>query len=57
MTEQSESRAVRVLREIVQKFGGELALNSYVIHGGEIHVGDPIQLLAEHECEMNRASQ
>jgi uncharacterized protein len=47
----------RVLKEIVQKFGGELALNSYVIHGGEIHVGDPIQLLAEHECEMDRAHQ
>jgi len=40
----------RVLNEIVQKFGGELALNCYVIHSGEIHVGDAVQLLGEHEC-------
>ena len=45
-----------VLKEIVQKFDGELALNCYVIHGGEIHVGDAVQLLGDHECEMNRAS-
>ena len=43
-----------VLKEIVQKFGGELALNCYVIHGGEIHVGDAVQLLADDEGEMNR---
>jgi uncharacterized protein len=47
----------RVLKEIVQKFAGELGLNCYVIHIGEVHVGDTVQLLAEHECEMNRASQ
>jgi uncharacterized protein YcbX len=46
----------RVLKEIVQKFGGELALNCYVIHGGEIHLGDAVQLLADDECEMNRAN-
>jgi MOSC domain-containing protein YiiM len=31
-------------------------LNCCVIHGGEIHVGDAVQLLGEHECEMNLAS-
>lgn len=46
----------RVLKEIVQKFDGELALNCYVIHGGEIHVGDAVQLLGDHECAMNRPS-
>jgi hypothetical protein len=46
----------RVLKEIAQKFGGELALNCYVIHGGEIHVGDAVQLLGDHECELKRAS-
>jgi uncharacterized protein YcbX len=45
-----------VLKEIVQKFDGELALNCYVIHGGEIHVGDTVQLFSGHECEANRAS-
>src|ERR1041385_5962302 len=28
--------------EIVQKFDGELALYCYVIHGGEIHLGDAV---------------
>jgi uncharacterized protein len=46
----------RVLKEIVQTFDGELALNCYVIHTGQIHVGDAVQLLDEHECEMIRAS-
>lgn len=45
----------RVLEEIVEKFDGKLALNCYVIRGGEIRVGDAVQLLDEHECEMNRA--
>jgi MOSC domain-containing protein len=46
----------RVLKEIVQKFDGELALNCYVIQGGEIHVGDTVQLFAGHECEANSSS-
>ena len=41
----------RVLREIVEKFGGKLALNCHVIRGGEIHVRDDVQLVenCEHE--------
>lgn len=35
----------RVLTDIVQKFGGTLALNSYVIQGGEIRVGDAVELI------------
>jgi hypothetical protein len=31
-----------VLREIVRKLGGELALNCYVIRGGMIRVGAPV---------------
>jgi uncharacterized protein YcbX len=38
----------QVLREIVQKFGGELALNCFVIHGGELKIGDPARLEACH---------
>jgi hypothetical protein len=34
-----------VLAEIIQKFDGKLALNSYVIRGGEIRVGDDAELL------------
>lgn len=35
----------KVLREIVQKFGGKLALNCYVLDGGEIRVGDSAELV------------
>ena len=36
----------QVLKEIVQKFGGELALNCFVIHGGGLKIGDPVRLEA-----------
>jgi uncharacterized protein YcbX len=35
-----------VLKEIVQKFDGELALNCFVIRGGELEVGDRVTLEA-----------
>jgi hypothetical protein len=34
-----------VLKEIGRKYGGKVALICYVIHGGEIHVGDEVQLI------------
>jgi len=34
-----------VLRRIVDEFGGRLALNAFVVHGGAIAVGDPVELL------------
>src|SRR5579872_4728445 len=37
-----------VLKEIVRKFGGKLALNCYVIEGGEIAVGDSVEV---QECK------
>ena len=45
----------QVLTGIVQKFEGTLALNCYVIRGGEIRVGDAVELVPEHECEAIRA--
>lgn len=45
----------QVLTGIVQKFGGTLALNCYVIQGGEIRVGGAVELVPEHECEAIRA--
>ena len=39
----------RVLKEIVQKFGGELALNCFVIRGGELKVGATVELATD--CE------
>jgi uncharacterized protein YcbX len=34
-----------VLKEIVRKFGGELALNASVLRGGTLHEGDAVELL------------
>lgn len=45
----------QVLTGIVQKFGGTLALNCDVIQGGEIRVGDAVELVPEHECAAIRA--
>ena len=40
-----------VLRDIVQKFGGKLALNCFVIRSGEIRVGDLVELEREHRVD------
>jgi len=45
----------QVLDDIVQKFGGTLALNCYVIRGGEIRAGDTVELIPERERESIRA--
>jgi uncharacterized protein len=37
-----------VLREIVRRFGGELAINADVVRGGTIQVGDPVQVVFAH---------
>jgi uncharacterized protein len=44
----------QVLTEIVKKFDGTLALNCDVLQGGEIRVGDAVELLPEHECAAIR---
>ena len=46
----------QVLRGIVQRFGGKLALNCYVIQGGEIRVGDSVELLDANQSEEISAS-
>ena len=45
-----------VLKEIVQKFEGKLALNCFVIKGGKIQIGDAVQLWqdCEHEKTVTR---
>lgn len=45
----------QVLTGIVKKFDGTLALNCDVIQGGEIRVGDAVELISEHECAALRA--
>jgi uncharacterized protein len=47
-----------VLRGIIQRFEGKLALNCYVIREGEIRVGDTVELIASQDvavCEDSRA--
>ena len=44
-----------VLNEIVQKFDGTLALNCFVVTGGEIRVGDAVELFTGKDCVANRA--
>lgn len=44
----------QVLTEIVKKFDGTLALNCDVLQGGEIRVGDAVELVPEHECAAIR---
>lgn len=39
-----------VTREIYRRFGGKLALNAFVVEGGEIAVGDPVSLVAGRGC-------
>jgi uncharacterized protein YcbX len=36
---------VEVLKGIHRRFGGSLALNAYVVRGGDLSVGDPVELI------------
>ena len=36
-----------VLRDIVRRFGGKLALNADVVRAGTIRIGDPVRLVLE----------
>jgi uncharacterized protein YcbX len=38
---------VEVLKGIHRRFGGKLALNAYVVRGGRLSVGDPVELVTE----------
>lgn len=46
-----------VLKGIAQRFAGKLALNCYVIQGGEIHVGDRVELTRDVKDEAIRVSR
>jgi uncharacterized protein YcbX len=38
---------VEVLKGIHRRFGGSLALNAYVVRGGTLSVGEPVELIDE----------
>ncbi|NGZ04473.1 MAG: MOSC domain-containing protein [Nitrospira sp. WS238] len=46
----------QVLTDIVRRFGGTLALNCFVIRGGEIRVGDTVELARHRQCEAAHTS-
>jgi uncharacterized protein YcbX len=41
----TQTQDLGVLRDIVSRFGGRLALDCFVIRGGEIAVGQPVELV------------
>lgn len=45
-----------VLRDIVRRFDGKLALNAFVIRGGGVQEGDEVELLSPAECRNLRAT-
>jgi uncharacterized protein YcbX len=45
-----------ITRGIYRRFGGKLALNCFVIEGGEIAVGDEVQLVRGRACAESAAA-
>ena len=45
-----------ITRDIYRRFGGKLALNCFVIEGGEIAVGDEVQLVRGRACAESAAN-
>jgi hypothetical protein len=45
----------RITRDIYRRFEGKLALNCFVIEGGEIAVGDKVQLVRGRACAESAA--
>ena len=46
----------QVLTDIVRRFGGTLALNCFVIRGGDVRVGDTAELARQRQCEAAHVS-
>jgi hypothetical protein len=42
-----------VLRDIVKRFGNQLALNGEVVRAGTVQVGDPVRLVPAQELELS----
>ncbi len=43
----------QVLKTIVKRFGGRLALNALPIRGGVLHRGDPVEIVAADACRAS----
>jgi uncharacterized protein YcbX len=51
----TQVRDKEITRDIYRRFGGKLALNCFVIEGGEIAVGDEVQLARGRACAESAA--
>jgi uncharacterized protein len=45
-----------ITRDIYRRFGGTLALNCFVIEGGDITVGEEVQLVRGRACAASAAA-
>ena len=45
-----------ITRDIYRRFEGKLALNCFVVEGGEIHVGDEVKLIRGRACAESAAA-
>ena len=46
----TQAQDKNITRDIYRRFEGKLALNCFVIQGGEIAVGDDVQLVRGRAC-------
>ena len=53
----TQVRDKEITREIYRRFGGKLALNCFVIEGGELTVGDDVQLARGRACAESAAAE
>ena len=44
-----------MLKSIVRRFGGSLALNATAVAGGRLRVGDPVELLTAEQMRERMA--
>jgi uncharacterized protein YcbX len=52
----TQVRDKNITRDIYRRFDGKLALNCFVIQGGELTVGDEVQLARGHACAESVAA-
>ena len=52
----TQVRDKRITQDIYRRFGGKLALNCFVIEGGEISVGDTVELMRGRRCAESAAT-
>jgi uncharacterized protein YcbX len=52
----TQVRDKTITQDIYRRFEGKLALNCFVIEGGDISVGDPVELMRGRACAESAAA-